>query len=226
MVAIGIKKISDVYHTTRLAFLIKMLNHPVEQFRLIARESVKLDMRKRNVAETDNPINFLGFELNEDLFLNTRTYFGCQSDWPEMVRYARKLEVFVVYREEKAAILMDGMILDENSCLQKFLFKRTVLKNIQKAKELSIQGPFLGIENVQIKSSHSIFYNWKVDDVLVKFVIKARLSLLPTSFTKYIWNRENNPICPLCFRKTESIAHVMNSCKEFQNFYSRRHDEL
>ena len=76
------------------------------------------------------------------------------------------------------------------------LFERTVLKNIQKTKELKIQGPFL------------------------------RLSLLPTSFTKYIWNRENNPICPLCFRKTESIAHVMNSCKEFQNFYSRHHDRI
>ena len=30
---IGIKKISDVYYSTQLAFPIKMLNHPVEQFR-------------------------------------------------------------------------------------------------------------------------------------------------------------------------------------------------
>ena len=223
---IGIKKISDVYYSTRLAFLIKMLNHPVEQFRSIARESLNLDMRKRDVPPTDNAVNFLGFDLTEDLYLNTRTYFGCQSDWPEMVRYAKKIGVFVIYREEKAVILMDDKILDETSHLQKVLFKRSVMKNVQKARGLTVQGPFLGIENVQLKSSHSIFYNWKVSDVLVKFAIKARLSLLPTNFTKYLWNRENDPTCPLCYRKSESIAHVMNSCRQFKNFYSRRHDRI
>ena len=39
----------------------------------------------------------------------------------------------------------------------------------------TVQGPFLGIENAQLKSSHSIFYNWKVSDVLIKFAIKATI---------------------------------------------------
>ena len=43
---IGIKRISDVYTTTRLAFLINMLNHDVAQFQNIARVSFKLDMKK------------------------------------------------------------------------------------------------------------------------------------------------------------------------------------
>ena len=44
--------------------------------------------RKVNLSNSDN--NFLGYELNADGFLATHTNFGCQSDWPDMVRYARK----------------------------------------------------------------------------------------------------------------------------------------
>ena len=51
-----------------------------------------------------------------------------------------------------------------------------------------------------------------------------RLSLLPTNFTTHIWNRTNDPRCPLCFGDTESIAHLFN--REFHNFYSRRHDRI
>ena len=80
--------------------------------------------------------------------------------------------------------------------------------------------------DVQLKSSHSIFYNWKVSDLLVKFAIKARLSLLPTNFTKLVWNRDNDPSCPFCHQHTESVAHLMNKCKEFHIFYSRRHNRI
>ena len=44
---LGIKRISDVYRSTRLAFLIKMLNHDVMHFRHIARSSLELDMKKK-----------------------------------------------------------------------------------------------------------------------------------------------------------------------------------
>ena len=53
-----------------------------------------------------------------------------------------------------------------------------------------------------------------------------RLSLLPTNFTTHIWNRTNDPRCPLCFGDTESIAHLFNGCREFHNFCSRRHDRI
>ena len=43
----GAKKLSFVYCTTRIAFLVKMLNHDVEIFSFIARQSLKLDMKKR-----------------------------------------------------------------------------------------------------------------------------------------------------------------------------------
>ena len=60
----------------------------------------------------------------------------------------------------------------------------------------------------------------------MKFAIKARLSLLPTNFTKHVWNRNNDPSCPFCHQHTESVAHLMNGCREFHNLYSRRHNRI
>ena len=90
---IGVKRVADVYRTTRLAFLVKMSEHDVPQFRNMARESLRLDMVKRGVSLSENSDNFLGYDLNSYDFLNTRRRFGCQSDWPDMLRYARKLGV-------------------------------------------------------------------------------------------------------------------------------------
>ena len=43
-----VKKLSFVYYTTRIAFLIKILNRDVEKFWFLARESLKLDMKKKH----------------------------------------------------------------------------------------------------------------------------------------------------------------------------------
>ena len=186
---IGVKRVSDVYRTTRLAFLVKMLNHDVPQFRNMARESLRLDMVKRGVPLSENSDNFLGYDLNANGFLNARTRFGCQSDWPDILRYARKLGVKMIFRNGKAEITHNDLTLDETPKLQNRLFRITIDRDLQKSKELSIQGPFLGLNDIQIKASHSILYNWNISDDLVRFAIKARLSLLPTNFTTHIWNR-------------------------------------
>ena len=44
---LGVKKLYFVYCTTGIVFLAKMLNHNVEKFSFIARESLKLDMKKK-----------------------------------------------------------------------------------------------------------------------------------------------------------------------------------
>ena len=56
--AIGVKRISDVYRSTKLAFLIKMLNHDVTLFKEVARHSLKLDMEKRGAPTTQERENF------------------------------------------------------------------------------------------------------------------------------------------------------------------------
>ena len=106
--------------------------------------------------------------------------------------------------------------------MQSSLFRLTVDRDLEKAKQLSIQGPYLCLSGIQLKSSHSVLYNWSIQDSWVKFVIKARLSLLPTNFTLHIWNRENYPMCPFYRSHTESIAHSW----EFHNFYNRRHSRI
>ena len=55
---IGVKRISDVSRSTKLAFLIKMLNHDVTQFKEVARHSLKLAMEKRGVPITQERENF------------------------------------------------------------------------------------------------------------------------------------------------------------------------
>ena len=81
-----------------------MLNHDVTQFNEVARYSLKLDMEKRGVPTTQERENFFGYKLKNDGHLDTKTLFGCQSDWPDMLRYARKLGVIVTYFNEKAIV--------------------------------------------------------------------------------------------------------------------------
>ena len=57
--------------------------------------------------------------------------------------------------------------------------------------------------------------------------LTAPLSLFPTKFTLYLWDKEKNPLCSFdCFH-TESMAHVLNGyINHFSNFYSRRYDRV
>ena len=83
-------------------------------------------------------------------------------------------------------VLVTGRWLDDKCDLQKVLFNITVERELWKAKSLLIQGSFLGMEDIQLKSLHSFLYNWRLDDNLVKFAVKARLSILPANFTLYL----------------------------------------
>ena len=42
----------------------------------------------------------------------------------------------------------------------------------------------------------------------------------------HIWNHENCPMYLFCRSHTESIAHLMNGCREFHNFCNRRHNHI
>ena len=141
-----------------------------------------------------------------------------------MARYG-KLDVSVILNQDDVAcVKCDDAVYVSN--IRNVLNKRILDKNLHSAGELAIQGAFFTLKNVQIKSSHSVLYNWNIDDVLVKFCLKARLRILPTEYIKYMWNSENDPVCRLCKSKREYMSHVLNGCKELSNFYSRRHDRI
>ena len=92
---IDFKKISDVYYGSRISFLLKMLNHELLDFQYVARESLKRDTTKRGVPNSDMANNFLGYEINDDRYLNSSSTFGGLSDWLELSGYVRKVEINV-----------------------------------------------------------------------------------------------------------------------------------
>ena len=227
-VGLGIKKLSFIYYTTRIAFLVKMLNHDVGNFMFIARESLKLDMKKRNVTFVGFQVrNFLGYEVNENGILKCNKNFGCHSDWIYLVRYIRKIGVNLEIRDNKVVVLKNHVVIKPVSTLQNALYKLCIDDFLRKASDLSIQGSFFTLQNIHKKCSNSILFNWSVNDDLCIFILKARLSLFPTNFTLYLWDRQMNPRCPFGCNHTESMAHVLNGCiQHFGNFYSRRHDRI
>ena len=223
---IGIKKISDTYYTTRISFLLKMLNHDVIDFKYVARESLKLDMAKRGVPTSELPNNFLGYEITEDGYLKSSTKFGGLSDWLELSRYVRKVGVSLHFRQDGYAyILINGEYI-KGSQVKKVLYEHMLAKRILKAKSLNMQGNFMAMVGINNKLSNTILYNWNVDDDLMKFCVRARLNIIPTNFNIFIWNRAHNPKCSLCHHKTESTAHVLNGCHILKNFYSARHNRI
>ena len=77
---IGVKQFSTVCYCTRVAFISKMLNHYEESFKNIARESLKLDMKKRGINTSNAVNNFLGYEVNNDHYLVFKTNFDCKTE--------------------------------------------------------------------------------------------------------------------------------------------------
>ena len=84
-----------------------MLNHEEDHFRNSVRQSLSLGILRRGVAESSDEKNFLGYEITVGGYLNNKTNFGCQSDWPELLRYARKLDISIVFRDGKAGVILD-----------------------------------------------------------------------------------------------------------------------
>ena len=80
--------------------------------------------------------NFFGHKLKNDGHLDTKMLFGCQSDWPDMLRYAKKLGVIVTYFNEKAIVRFGDKRFDDSCSLQKVLFRLTFDRDLEKAKQL------------------------------------------------------------------------------------------
>ena len=155
---LGVKKLSFVYYTRRIAF--QMLNHNVEKCSVIARESMKLDMKKRKVSFAGfQRRNFLGYELDENGTLNCKTTFGCQSDWVDLVRYTRKIGVYLELRYNKVVVLKNGTVVKPTPKLQKALYNYCMNKLLIKANDLSIQGSFFTLQNIKRKCSNSFLFN-------------------------------------------------------------------
>ena len=58
----GVRLPSIVYCASRIVHLISMLNYEEENIRFVARNSLELDMRERNVSRVHHGLNCLRFE--------------------------------------------------------------------------------------------------------------------------------------------------------------------
>ena len=65
----------------------------------------------------------------------------------------------------------------------------------------------------------------KIADVLVVFWYKMRHNVLGCNYTLSIWYG-SSPRCLLDNYRLESMAHLLNSCSEFKDVYSSRHDKI
>ena len=83
---IGVKQFFTICYYTRVAFITKMLSHNEEIFMNITRESLKLNMKKRSISTSNAVNNFLGYEVNNDHYLVSKTNLGCKTEWMELNR--------------------------------------------------------------------------------------------------------------------------------------------
>ena len=74
--------------------------------------------------------------------------------------------------------------------------------------------------------SQDIFKHAGWSDTLVRFWFKLKHNVLPCNYTLSKWYESVSQVCSLDGFEVESMSHVLNSCKQFRNNYSRRHDKL
>ena len=222
---LGIKRPSHVYRALRLSNLVKMLNYDEENIRYLARKSLELDMKSRGFRETESKINFLGYALDANRRLAKTKTYGGNSDWPDLLSHANKFNGSVIYKDSLAVVIVDCRELNRKD-LKSEVERELEQQDIIKSCELSMQGNFIGIENIEKKVSHQIYYGWKLFDSLVKFILRARMNQIPCNQLIHMWNKDHDKRCPMCNEGTESMAHLLNSCRKYKDLYSRRHDRV
>ena len=55
-----------------------------------------------------------------------------------------------------------------------------------------MQGNFIGMENIDRKILHQVYYGWKLSDSLVKFVLRARMNQIPCHQLNHMWNKDHD----------------------------------
>ena len=167
-----------------------MLNHEQESIRYIARESLSLDMRARGVRATNCEKNFLGYVLNDnDKMVKNKTYGG-NSDWPDLLLQLNKLKWCVIYEDNLAKVVVNRKKLSHKNLKQEIEGELEKL-DVAKCSELRFPGKFMGIDPIDRKISHQIYYGWKLSDSLVKFVLRARMSQIPCNQLINFWNKDH-----------------------------------
>ena len=123
-----------------------MLNHPDNNFRFIARNSLSLDFKKRGIPRTEANRNFLGYTIKDNGLPDTHIKggFGVQSDWPQLFHLVTKIEAELNWEDNTEDIHCAGnaqLILKLEEGRTRILFNKRIRKEIienQLSKELEL----------------------------------------------------------------------------------------
>ena len=167
---------------------------------------------------------------------NTKGGFGVASDWPQLNLLACKIGIVLVWQNAEAIDLMNagnlnvvvnGEMLDFNTTGQ----LRIKMQDLQLNKEmeelmsLQMQRKLVNLSFIGYFLSQDIFKNVQFADKLVQFWYKMRHNVLSCNFTLSKWYGVDAK-CVIDGYRIESMADLLNSCKEFKRNYSARHDEI
>ena len=121
--------------------------------------------------------------------MKCQTSFGCQSEWVDLLRYTRKIAANLENRNDKVIVLKSCTEVKTLPTLQRALYNHCINDLLTKANDLSIQGSFFTLQNINRKCSNPFLFNWNINDDLYVFVVNASMSLFPTNFTLYLRDR-------------------------------------
>ena len=88
-----------------------------------------------------------------------------------------------------------------------------------------MQGALVNLPFLDYLLSQDIFKNVLFPDKLISFWYKMRHNVLSCNFTLSKWYG-TDPRSKIDGYHIESMAHLLNSCKEFKKNYSARHDKI
>ena len=88
-----------------------------------------------------------------------------------------------------------------------------------------MQGTLIDLPNTDYLLSQDIFRNTNWPDKLVIFWFKMRHNVTACNYTLSLWYG-SSPTCALDEYRLESMAHLLNGCKECKDVYSSRHDKI
>ena len=191
---LGIRKPSIIYKATRI---IKILNHPDNNFKYIARHSLALDFMKRGIPRSQADNNFLGYSVKENGMLETHITggFGVQSDWPQLFHLVQKINANLkwenntedLYCAGNAQLIVklehNGTRVVQNDRIRKEIIESLLSKDLESLKELPMQGQLVDNKSADYLMSQNIFRNCKLTDELIYFWYKARHNVLPCYYT-------------------------------------------
>ena len=219
-----------------MGFKLGTLNSDDPFVRATARESLDLHMTRRKVRMSEDPeSSFAGYMVeNGKLVKDSKIHFP-RSQWCFLFELCNRENIFLRYNEE-SDMYFYAFTIDENvtasisnSKVFYIVFKNMKLNEfLTEWKNKRSQGRIRQAidQIVDHKYSSAYLTNHKLSDDIRSFVCRSRLQILQCNNLLHLYYNTNHKSCDLCNHPLETVSHIMNSCKQLKNMYSKRHNRI